>query len=88
MRRFFRALLLALAVPLALGQAEPRLVPEVSNNLIEIRYSFSGEHCCSTGCRLPGRAARPRPEPTSPVVIKGPLSDRGAREGEGSPASG
>ena len=37
-----RPLLLAMLAPLLLGQAEPRLVPDVSHRDIEIRYSFSG----------------------------------------------
>ena len=42
MRRAGALLLLAAAGPLLLGAAKPRLVPDVSENKIEIQYSFAG----------------------------------------------
>ncbi len=41
MRRL-RALLLFLLAPALIGAVKPKLVPDVSQNRIEIRYSFTG----------------------------------------------
>ena len=75
-RRLGRAALLALGVPLALGQAEPsrepRLVPEVSNNQIEIRYSFSGEQLLLYGAIVYPDGRPPQPGTDIVVTIKGP----------------
>lgn len=75
------ALLLALLAPLALGQAQPapsprpqpRLVPDVSQDQVEIRYSFSGAELLLFGAILyPGGQTPSRP-PDVAVVLKGPL---------------
>jgi uncharacterized protein (TIGR02186 family) len=72
--RHWRALLLLLATPFALGQtapdpAQPRLVPDVSQRDVEIRYSFSGAELLLFGAILyPGGRT-----PDVAVVLKGPL---------------
>lgn len=67
------ALALALAAPVLLGQAEPRLVPEVSNNQIEIRYSFSGEQLLLFGAIIYPDGRTPEGVSDIAVVVKGPL---------------
>ena len=78
--RLLRALVMALMVPLALGQAEPRLVPEVSNNQIEIRYSFSGEDLLLFGAIVYPDGRAPESGSDIAVVIKGPLEPIVVRE--------
>lgn len=68
-----RALVLALLAPLALGQAEPRLVPDVSQRDIEIRYSFSGAELLLFGAILYPGGITPEARPDIAVVLKGPL---------------
>jgi uncharacterized protein (TIGR02186 family) len=72
-----RLLLLLLAVPLALGQAppaaEPRLVPDVSQRQVEIRYSFSGAELLLFGAILYPGGRTPDAVPDVAVVLKGPL---------------
>ena len=67
------ALFLALLAPLALGQAEPRLVPDVSQRDIEIRYSFSGAELLLFGAILYPGGRTPQATPDIAVVLKGPL---------------
>jgi uncharacterized protein (TIGR02186 family) len=68
-----RALLLALLAPLALGQAEPRLVPDVSQSNVEIRYSFSGAELLLFGAIVYPDGRTPAAPPDIAVVLKGPL---------------
>ena len=72
-----RGLLLALLAPLALGQAppeaEPRLVPDVSQRQVEIRYSFSGAELLLFGAILYPGGRTPEAAPDVAVVLKGPL---------------
>ena len=75
-----RILLLALLAPLTLGQAEPRLVPAVSNNRIEIRYSFSGEQLLLFGAIIYPDGRTPEGVSDIAVVIKGPLERIVVRE--------
>ncbi len=79
MRRL-RALLLALAAPFAIGQAEPRLVPEVSNDQIEVRYSFSGEDLLLYGAIIYPDGRTPEGTSDIAVIIKGPLERIVVRE--------
>jgi len=67
------AFLLALLAPLALAQAEPRLVPDVSQRDIEIRYSFSGAELLLFGAILYPGGLTPQATPDIAVVLKGPL---------------
>ncbi len=74
-----RALLVVLAAPLLLGQAEPILVPDVSDRQVEIRYSFSGAELLLFGAIVyPG--GRPEPGTDVAVVLKGPLEPIVVRE--------
>jgi uncharacterized protein (TIGR02186 family) len=66
-------LALALLAPLLLGQAEPRLVPDVSQRDIEIRYSFSGAELLLFGAILYPGGRMPEATPDIAVVLKGPL---------------
>jgi uncharacterized protein (TIGR02186 family) len=68
-----RALLLALLVPLVLGQAQPRLVPDVSQRQVEIRYSFSGAELLLFGAIVYPSGRPPGPGTDVAVVLKGPL---------------
>lgn len=79
MRRM-RAFWLLLAAPLALAQSEPRLVPEVSNNQIQIRYSFSGEQLLLYGAIIYPDGRTPEGVSDIAVVIKGPLERIVVRE--------
>jgi uncharacterized protein (TIGR02186 family) len=78
--RLLRAFLMLLAAPLALGQAEPRLVPQVSNSQIEIRYSFSGEELLLYGAIVYPNGRAPESGTDIAVIIKGPLERIVVRE--------
>lgn len=78
--RVLRALLLALLLPLALAQAEPRLVPEVSSRQVEIRYSFSGEELLLYGAIVYPDGRPPEAGSEIAVVLKGPLEPIVLRE--------
>jgi uncharacterized protein (TIGR02186 family) len=80
-------LLLALLAPLAVGRAQappqsppppsprsqPRLVPDVSQNQVEIRYSFSGAELLLFGAILYPGGQTPSHPPDVAVILKGPL---------------
>jgi len=67
-----RALLLLLAAPLALGAAEPVLVPDVSQREIQIRYSFTGAELLLFGAILYPGGLTPDAPAEIVVVVKGP----------------
>ena len=71
MRRFAAAAL-ALLAPLLLGQAQPRLVPDVSQREVEIRYSFTGAELLLFGAIVYPEGRGPEPGTEVAVVIKGP----------------
>jgi uncharacterized protein (TIGR02186 family) len=75
----FRAFVLALLAPLMLAQAEPRLVPDVSDRNIEIHYSFSGAELLLFGA-IVYPDGRPEPGTEIAVVLKGPLEPIVVRE--------
>ncbi len=77
--RGVRALVVALFVPALLGQAEPRLVPDVSHRQIEIHYSFSGAELLLFGAIVYPNG-RPEPGTDIAVVLKGPLEPIVVRE--------
>ena len=79
MRRL-KALLLALLAPLVLGQAQPRLVPDVSQRHVEIRYSFSGAELLLFGAIVYPNGRPPGPGTDVAVVLKGPLERIVVRE--------
>jgi uncharacterized protein (TIGR02186 family) len=62
-----------------LAQAEPRLVPDVSDRNIEIHYSFSGAELLLFGAIVYPNG-RPAPGTEIAVVLKGPLEPIVVRE--------
>ena len=67
-----RALIVALLAPLVMAQAQPRLVPDVSDRNIEIRYSFTGAELLLFGAILYPGGRLPEPGTDVAVVVKGP----------------
>lgn len=78
--RGLRALLLALLAPFAMAQDEPRLVPDVSDRNIEIRYSFSGAELLLFGAIIYPDGRPPESGADIAVVLKGPLEPIVVRE--------
>ena len=78
--RGLRVLVLAVLAPLMLAQAEPRLVPDVSQRHIEIRYSFSGAELLLFGAIVYPGGRPPQPGTDVAVVVKGPLEPIVLRE--------
>jgi uncharacterized protein (TIGR02186 family) len=76
--RLAAALLLALAAPLLTGQAEPVLVPEVSQSRIEVRQGFTGANLLLYGAVIAPRGARDQYDIV--VVLKGPTEAVRIRE--------
>lgn len=74
------ALLLAVAAPMLLGQAQPRLVPDVSNRNVEIRYSFAGEELLLFGAIIYPDGRPPEGATDVAVVLKGPVEPIVVRE--------
>lgn len=70
MRRAF--ILLGLA-PILMGQAEPKLVPDISARSIQIRYSFTGAQLLLFGAILYPGGRVPRHPADVIVVLKGPV---------------
>lgn len=78
MRARVLALLVA-AAPFIIGATTPKLVPDVSQRKIEIRYSFSGAELLLFGAIVyPG--GRPRHGAEIAVVVKGPVEPIVVRE--------
>ena len=75
-----RLLLAALLAPLLMGQAGPRLVPDISARSIEIRYSFTGEELLLYGAIIYPRGQPPEGVTDVVVVLKGPLERIVVRE--------
>lgn len=75
-----RAFLFALFAPLLLGQAQPRLVPDVSQRQVEIRYSFTGAELLLFGAIVYPDGRAPEPGTDIAVVLKGPLEPIVVRE--------
>src|SRR5581483_377172 len=73
-------LLLAAAAPLLLGASKPRLVPDVSENKIEIQYSFTGAELLLFGAILYPGGRVPTERADIAVVVKGPLQPLLVRE--------
>lgn len=82
MRRTLKALAMLAAAPLLLGQANPVLVPDVSQREIEIAYSFTGAELLLFGAILyPGGRVPQGDEPADiVVVVKGPTESVLVRE--------
>ena len=66
-------MLLLLLAPLAMAQAQPRLVPDVSQRHVEVRYSFTGAELLLFGAIIYPDGRPPRPGTEVAVVLKGPL---------------
>ena len=71
---------LLLVTPLLLGQAKPRLVPDVSQDDIRIVYSFTGAELLLFGAILYPGGRIPRNPPDIVVVLKGPVQPIVVRE--------
>lgn len=71
--RAARVLLLLLILPLALGATEPKLVPDVSQREIQIRYSFTGAELLLFGAILYPGGRVPTERVDVAVVVKGPM---------------
>jgi len=78
--RRLRALFLLAALPLTLAQAEPKLVPDVSQRQIEIRYSFTGAELLLFGAILYPGGRLPDDQADIAVVVKGPVEPIVVRE--------
>jgi len=71
---------LAAAAPLAMGQAKPVLVPDVSQRSVEIQYSFTGAELLLFGAILyPGGRVPEKPAEIA-VVLRGPVQPILVRE--------
>jgi uncharacterized protein (TIGR02186 family) len=68
-----RTFLVVLFAPLVMAQAQPRLVPDVSQSQVEIRYSFSGAELLLFGAIVYPNGRPPGPGTDVAVVLKGPL---------------
>ena len=73
-------LALALLAPLAVGAAKPKLVPDVSQRHIEIRYSFTGAELLLFGAIIYPGGRAPRDGADIAVVVKGPVEPLVVRE--------
>lgn len=79
MKRLATVLMLAIA-PLLMGQAKPKLVPDVSQREIEIRYSFTGAELLLFGAIVYPGGQPPGEETDIAVVVKGPTQPIVVRE--------
>lgn len=75
-----RAFCLFLLAPLAMGATEPRLVPDVSQHEIEIRYSFTGAELLLFGAILYPGGRVPDERADIAVVVRGPVEPIVVRE--------
>jgi uncharacterized protein (TIGR02186 family) len=75
-----RSIAILLMAPLALGAVEPKLVPDVSQRAIEIRYSFTGAELLLFGAILYPGGRVPTDQVDVAVVVKGPLQPILVRE--------
>jgi uncharacterized protein (TIGR02186 family) len=72
--------LLILLAPLLMAQAEPKLVPDVSQREVEIRYSFTGAELLLFGAILYPGGRVPSDPADIAVVVKGPVQPIIVRE--------
>ena len=75
-----RILGLALLAPLIVGAAKPKLVPDVSQHDIEIRYSFTGAELLLFGAILYPGGRVPEDRADIAVVVRGPVEPIVVRE--------
>jgi uncharacterized protein (TIGR02186 family) len=69
-----------LFLPLAIGATEPKLVPDVSQRHIQIRYSFTGAELLLFGAILYPGGRVPTERVDVAVVVKGPMQPILVRE--------
>ena len=79
MRRLGTLLALAIA-PLLMGQAKPKLVPDVSQRQVEIRYSFTGAQLLLFGAIVYPDGRVPEGATDIAVVVRGPAQRIVVRE--------
>jgi uncharacterized protein (TIGR02186 family) len=79
-RALARALLLLALAPLTFGAGTPRLVPDVSQSRIEIRYQFTGVELLLFGAILYPGGRAPAEQADIAVVVKGPVQPLVVRE--------
>jgi uncharacterized protein (TIGR02186 family) len=75
-----RSLAVLLCAPLIVGATEPRLVPDVSQRDIQIRYSFTGAELLLFGAILYPGGRLPKEQIDIAVVIRGPVEPIVVRE--------
>ncbi len=78
--RVSKQIALLAALPVLIGAAEPRLVPDVSDTQIDIAYSFTGADLLLFGAILYPGGRAPAPDTDIAVVIKGPAEPLLVRE--------
>ena len=78
--RLLRALALMLLLPFAMAAAEPKLIPDVSQRQIQIRYSFTGAELLLFGAVLYPGGRVPTDRVDIAVVVKGPMQPILVRE--------
>jgi uncharacterized protein (TIGR02186 family) len=78
--RGLKQIALLACLPLLIGAAEPRLVPDVSDTQIDIAYSFTGADLLLFGAILYPGGRAPAPDTDIAVVIKGPSEPLLVRE--------
>src|SRR5688572_678711 len=79
MRRRSTLLVLALA-PFLLGQAGPRLVPDISARNVGIRYTFNGTQLLLFGAIIYPGGRTPTRQLDVAVVLRGPVQPMVVRE--------
>jgi uncharacterized protein (TIGR02186 family) len=79
-RRVRLAWLALVIAPLLAGAAKPRLVPDVSQERIDIRYSFTGAELLLFGAILYPGGRAPDEDAEIAVVVKGPFQPLVVRE--------
>ncbi len=82
MKRRAGVFALLLSAPVLMGQAEPILVPEVSQSRIEVRQGFTGANLLLYGAIVDPRGIRGNREYDVIVVLKGPSEPIRLREKE------
>lgn len=81
-RSVLSAIALFLAAPFLMGQAEPILVPEVSQSRIEVRQGFTGADLLLYGAVIDPQGRGGRRDYDIAVVLKGPAEPIRLREKE------
>ena len=80
MKRWLAPVMLLVAAPFLMGQREPVLVPEVSQNRIEVRQGFTGANLLLYGAVIDPAGAASNTQYDIVVVLKGPTEAIRLRE--------